>query len=140
MALEAISSSKLAADYMRLLVEQLKHQDPLEPMNNNDMTSQLTSLAQLQQLEAMNGTFGTVSKSFADIMSGVNRNYANSLLDKKITFYAEETVGSSPVLMTGTVKSVFKDADSGEYMLQVQTDAGNYYSLNINGVVQVQNQ
>ena len=50
----ASSSGDLQANYMSLLVTQLQNQNPLEPMNNNDMSAQLAQYSQLEQLENMN--------------------------------------------------------------------------------------
>jgi flagellar basal-body rod modification protein FlgD len=50
-------------DYMKLLVAQLQNQNPLEPLDNKDMTAQLAQFSQLQQLETMNSSFGRVLDS-----------------------------------------------------------------------------
>ncbi len=41
------SSSKIQTDYMKLLVTQLQNQNPLEPLDNNEMASQLAQFSQL---------------------------------------------------------------------------------------------
>jgi flagellar basal-body rod modification protein FlgD len=83
MAIEGINSAtstQLAADYMTMLLTQLKNQDPLEPMDNSQMTAQLTSLSQLEQMEKMNTYFSSV-------LSNVEFSYAQSLVGKVISFY-----------------------------------------------------
>ncbi len=55
-----MSSKDIRGDYMMLLVAQLQHQNPLEPMSNDQMASQMAQLAQLEQLEHMNSTFDEV--------------------------------------------------------------------------------
>ena len=54
------SASDMQMDYMKLLVTQLQHQNPLEPLSNNEMASQLAQFSQLQQLESMNSSFAEV--------------------------------------------------------------------------------
>ena len=56
MAIESTMStaSEIQMDYMKLLVVQLQNQNPLEPLNNNEMASQLAQFSQLSQLETMN--------------------------------------------------------------------------------------
>lgn len=56
----AVQSGSTRQDYLNLLVTQLRNQNPLEPMDNNEMASQLTQLGQLEQLESMNGVFAQV--------------------------------------------------------------------------------
>ena len=51
---ELSSASKIQMDYMNLLITQLQNQNPLEPLDNNQMATQLAQLSQLQQLESMN--------------------------------------------------------------------------------------
>lgn len=41
-------------DFMQLLVTQLRHQNPLEPMDNKDFIAQLAQFSSLEQLESMN--------------------------------------------------------------------------------------
>lgn len=43
-------------DFLMLLVAQLNHQDPLNPMEDTDMTSQLAQYSSLEQLTNMNTT------------------------------------------------------------------------------------
>lgn len=42
-------------EFMELLVAQIQNQDPLNPMDNTEFTSQLTQFTMLEELEAMNG-------------------------------------------------------------------------------------
>jgi flagellar basal-body rod modification protein FlgD len=41
-------------DFLMLLVAQLRHQNPMEPQNDNEFASQLANFAQLEQLENLN--------------------------------------------------------------------------------------
>ena len=45
-----LSSKELSDQFLQLLVAQLKHQDPLEPMKNEEFVSELA------QLQALNST------------------------------------------------------------------------------------
>ena len=129
------SSSKIQMDYMKLLVTQLQNQNPLEPMDNNQMATQLTQISQLQQLESM-------SSSFADVLATTKRNYANSLLSKNVTFFAtNETTGVSEQKV-GNVNSVFNDPTTGETLLGVTVGTGTaaaQYTIGLDAVVLVEN-
>jgi flagellar basal-body rod modification protein FlgD len=65
------TASDIQMDYMKLLVTQLQNQNPLEPLDNNEMASQLAQFSQLQQLE-------TMSSSFVQVLDTVERDYALS--------------------------------------------------------------
>jgi flagellar basal-body rod modification protein FlgD len=138
MATSAITSaSEIQMDYMKLLITQLQNQNPLEPMDNDQMASQLAQFSQLQQLESM-------SSSFADVLKTANRTYANSLLDKNVTFYyLDETLGEY-VQKAGTVNSVYYDSATGETKVGVKcTDAvtgkTEDFTLGLNAVVLTEN-
>jgi flagellar basal-body rod modification protein FlgD len=102
------SASDIQMDYMKLLITQLQNQNPLEPMDNNEMASQLAQFSQLQQLETMNS-------SFADILSTTERNYANSLIGKEISFASENDAGTRDIT-SGIVKEVINNVN-GEIIL-----------------------
>jgi flagellar basal-body rod modification protein FlgD len=97
------SASDIQMNYMKLLITQLQNQNPLEPMDNNDMASQLAQFSQLQQLETMNS-------SFADILSTTERNYANSLIGKEISFASENDDGTQETT-SGIVEEVINNID-----------------------------
>lgn len=63
-AISAIGAESLRADFMNLLVTQLQHQDPLDPMKNEDLTMQLATLSQLQATEDMSGKFTDLLNRF----------------------------------------------------------------------------
>lgn len=46
-------------DFLRLLVAQIRHQDPLSPLSNEEYVSQLTQFSMLEQLQNMNSAFSS---------------------------------------------------------------------------------
>ncbi len=73
------SASKLQIDYLNLLVTQLKNQDPTNPVDNSQMTSQLAQISQLQQMENLNSNFSQVLES-TQIMQ------ANELIGRQVSY------------------------------------------------------
>ena len=129
------SASNIQMDYMRLLVTQLQNQNPLEPMDNNEMASQLAQFSQLSQLESM-------SSSFAEVLKTTERNYANSLLDKNVTFYFTDEITDTLEKKVGSVDSVFNDPDTGKSLLGVTVGEGEgaeEYTLGLGAVILVEN-
>lgn len=114
------SISSTQVDYMTILVEQLKHQNPLEPMENSEMTSQLTAFSQLEVLENMDS-------SFSSILQKTRQDYASSLIGKEITYYDENSNVTS-----GVVETVYNNID-GEVILGIGDIA-----LGLDGVISVQ--
>jgi flagellar basal-body rod modification protein FlgD len=97
------TASDIQMDYMKLLVTQLQNQNPLEPMDNEDMAAQLAQFSQLQQLENMNTSFGQV-------LDSVQRSYASSLIGKEVSFQGESADGSAET-QTGEVDEVIMGAE-----------------------------
>jgi flagellar hook assembly protein FlgD len=129
------SASTIQMDYMKLLVTQLQNQNPLEPMNNDQMASQLAQFSQLQQLETMNA-------SFANVLATTKRNYANSLLGKNVTFYSENGTTGELKRTVGKVTSAFYNQSTGESLLGVTVGEGvgaQEYTLGLDAVVLTEN-
>lgn len=49
------------ADFLRLMTEQLKHQDPLKPLANAEFLGQLAQFSTVQGIEKMQGAMGAVA-------------------------------------------------------------------------------
>lgn len=140
--MEIQTASDIQMDYMKLLVEQLKSQNPLEPLDSNDMAAQLAQFSQLQQLEQANTNLSAMSSSFGQILAATNRSYANSLIGKTVTFFAGDEQTGQLAKMKGIVDSAFNDPDTGESLLGVKVDKGDgvkEYTLSLGAVVLVEN-
>jgi len=140
--MEIQTASDIQMDYMKLLVEQLKNQNPLEPLDSNDMAAQLAQFSQLQQLEQANTNLSAMNSSFGQILAATNRSYANSLIGKTVTFFAEDEQTGQLAKMKGVVDSAFNNPDTGETLLGVKVDEGEgvkEYSLSLSAVVLVEN-
>ena len=61
-------------DFLTILVAQLTHQDPLNPMQDTDMTSQLAEFSSLEQLTNINENVKNLGNSMAqtDMLSAVS--------------------------------------------------------------------
>lgn len=96
------SASSIKMDYMQLLIAQMENQNPLEPMSNEQMASQLTEFSQLEQLEGMN-------QNFSQVLESTQLSYASSLVGKEISFTDKEQFdadGFQGVTVYGIVEEV----------------------------------
>lgn len=66
--------------FLKLLIEQLKHQDPLSPMQNTEFTSQMAQFSQLEQLYNVNTNLGTMAQASLS----ANNAQAVSLIGKEV--------------------------------------------------------
>lgn len=68
-------------DFLRLLITQLRHQDPLNPMDNQEFAAQLATFNSLGQLIDINGKLGGLQST----QSQVGQLSAASLIGKEVT-------------------------------------------------------
>jgi flagellar hook assembly protein FlgD len=107
--MEPVSAGKQQLDYMTLLVTQMQNQNPLEPMDNQQMAAQLAQLSQLQLTEEMNGNIKTMNSTMEDMnstfqgaMLRAELDYAKGLLGKEVSFYS----GYYDQIVTGKVQKI----------------------------------
>jgi len=114
--ISATDSGQMRMDYLNLLITQLRNQNPLEPLDNNEMASQLTMLGQLEQLENLNG-------NFAKVMTATQLSQAAGLVGKEISFYD----GEAQAAVSGRVDRV--EVVDGEVCLMVGEAAVGFENI-----------
>ncbi len=88
-------SNELGKDaFLRLLVEQLKHQNPFQPMENTQFLSQLAQFRSLEQLQTLEGAITTMTMMMA-VDQGIG------LLGKRV-----EGTGANGESLAGTVQAL----------------------------------
>lgn len=60
------SADDLQDEFLTLLVAQMKNQDPTNPMDNSQLTSQLAQISTLSGIEKLNTTLGSISGQIDD--------------------------------------------------------------------------
>ena len=110
MAVSNSTASDLRIDYMKLLISQLQHQNPLEPLTNNEMAAQMAQFSSLEQLESVN-------KNFAEVLGALQQGYANSLLGKQVSFKPADSDNELFEAISGVVEQVTPQGDNGVSLL-----------------------
>ena len=102
---QASSSSSNQTDFMSILLARLKNQNPLEPMNSNDMMTQMAQLNSLEELKS-------IQAGMDQLAAASSAGFAASLVGK----YVKATLDDG-TQVEGTVDSTsFKD---GKYLLNI---------------------
>lgn len=104
-------------DFMKLLVAQIKNQDPTSPMDNAQFTSQITQFTMLDEMQAMN------SKLEDNLLVGqtINNTAMLGLVGKKVT-----VEGNKVWLDEGTTSENVLAADgAGSVLVEVTDDTGH---------------
>jgi len=131
--------------FLTILVAQLTHQDPLNPMEDTEMTSQLAEFSSLEQLTSINDGIGNLASSMqqTDMLSAVSfigkeikaEGYKISLDNgnaSTIYYGFGETVSGimmniydSEGAIVRTVEMGSKEAGTYQYEWDGKDDAGN---------------
>lgn len=92
--MEITSASQQKLDFMKLLVTELQNQNPLDPMDNQQMAAQLAQFTQLElsenmnnNMDSMNSTMSEMNTSFMGAMLLAQLEYARSMLGQEVSFY-----------------------------------------------------
>jgi flagellar basal-body rod modification protein FlgD len=82
-------------DFLKLLVAQLSHQDPTQPMQGTEFVTQLSQFSLVEQAVSQSQQLGNLSSQ----LTGVSNNAATSLVGKTVT------IKGNGVSFDGTVAS-----------------------------------
>jgi flagellar basal-body rod modification protein FlgD len=72
-------------EFLKLLVEQLKHQDPMSPMNSQDFASQLAQFSSLEQLTNMSGMMEESMQVDLMLTQAINNTMATTFIGKGVS-------------------------------------------------------
>lgn len=98
-----------SSQFMQILLTQMTHQNPLEPMDNAEMLSQFSQLNSLQELRSIHTSMETVSASN-------QTTYLASLIGK--TVKAQRTDGK---IIEGVVDGVIVETDNPQIKIGTDT-------------------
>ncbi|MGA2955269.1 MAG: flagellar hook capping FlgD N-terminal domain-containing protein [Thermodesulfobacteriota bacterium] len=104
-------------DFMNLFVAQMQYQNPLEPMSDSDMATQLAQLNTVNALTTMNNTLNEMMTNQAS----QNNLQATSLIGKTI-----EATGNSLSIQNGVVSNgAYQLSQPGNVTIQISDSSGN---------------
>lgn len=115
--MEMQSASQIQFDYMQLLITQLQHQNPLEPMSNEEMASQLAQFSSLSKLESINSSFG-------EVLAATNRGYANSLIGKEVSYLVGDGLTTGTEKKSDVVNEVYNDVEGDSLLIVGRRNVG----------------
>lgn len=101
----AIAGDDLSKDaFLQLLVLQMQHQDPLDPVDNTEMIAQLAQFSSLEQMTNLNASFGQMLQSF-DYLSG-NIDQLNFISAQGMLGNYVEGIQNNGTRIQGTVEAI----------------------------------
>jgi flagellar basal-body rod modification protein FlgD len=87
-------------EFLRLLTEELKYQDPTQPLKDRDFIAQMAQISQLDQVAAMKNEITVMNKEINNVSRLIEKNNALSLLGKVV-----DIVEGSGII-SGTVEEI----------------------------------
>ena len=85
----AVNAQASRDEFLQLLVTQLRHQDPLEPIKQEDFLSQLAQFSTLEGIETLNNSFEQQLSIQQDLVKMQQFTQSSSLIGKQVTFETE---------------------------------------------------
>jgi flagellar basal-body rod modification protein FlgD len=77
-------------DFLKLFVMQLRYQNPLNPMDNNEFTAQLAQFSSLEQLQNMNTQMNNLVLS----QNSLQNTMISNLIGKQVKISGKEEYGT----------------------------------------------
>ncbi len=116
--METVKPDPLGQDvFLRLLTTQLKHQDPLEPMNGTEFVAQLAQFTQLEQTTGMNQRL----QELVDGNVALNQFGVTGLIGKEVKVEGDLVMWSE----NGAVDLPYLlDAEAAEVVVQISNRNG----------------
>ena len=115
-SLTASSIKEQQDRFLNLLVTQLKNQDPLNPMDNAQMTSQLAQMSTVSGIEKLNATLNTLLENLGYTQS----MEASALIGKSVLVAGDQlTLGEN-----GAYGGVKLEANADKVILKILNSAG----------------
>lgn len=109
------ASSDTQNRFLTLLVEQMKNQDPLNPMDNAQVTSQMAQLSTVQGVETLNSTLTTMM---------TNSKNSESLQSANLIGHAALVAGST-IHLNSSTDSAGTTTSYGEFGVELPANTDN---------------
>jgi len=71
-------------EFLELLIAQLRYQDPLEPLSNQEYSAQLAQFSQLEQLQNMNTALGESLEINLLLTQSINNTLSSTIIGKDV--------------------------------------------------------
>ncbi|MBN1164724.1 MAG: hypothetical protein JXB45_09105 [Candidatus Krumholzibacteriota bacterium] len=125
-------------DFLKLLIAQLSHQDPMDPLDNNQFISQMTEFSSLEQLEQINSGVGSTNL----LTQSMNNAFSTTLIGRNVVINSDQAevregrpvncgfyapgAGSAVISITNSNGTVVRE-------LEVEADDSGFIRVNWDG-------
>lgn len=108
-------------DFLKILITQMRYQDPLEPMDTRESIAQMASFSSLEQMQNLNKGFENMSNTITEqLMPSVMLQQASTMIGREVAYvnpdYDEDTP-EDQVVLVGRVSSISMYEGSPVYII-----------------------
>lgn len=108
-------------EFLKLLVTQLQHQDPLNPMQGDQMAAQLAQFSSLEQLQQINSTLSDQSMAYGSVLGALQVNAAIGTIGHTVLAAGDQVqIGGE----MGSTEVTANIAGAGSATLKIYNAAG----------------
>ena len=95
-------------DFLKLLIAELKYQDPLEPMKDKEFISQMANFSALEQMKNLNTGFEKLADNINyNLIPALMFQQSANLVGREVAYLNPDSIGEeTPEILTGSVDSV----------------------------------
>lgn len=131
---KAVDKAMGKDDFLKLLVTEMRNQDPLQPMDNKDFIAQMAQFSSLEQMNNVSNSMENLNKSMFNFAQQSSLTQGAAMIGKWVGGINVD--GVTP--MEGVVEAV-KWLD-GEPMVQIRKTDGSLADLELNLVTLIKDQ
>ncbi len=112
--------------FLKLLLTELKYQDPTNPVEDKEFMSQMASFSSLEQMQNLNSSFTKLSDNItSNLLPGLMLQQASSMIGREVGYPDPDDTSST---LTGIIESVLLKDGVSYYVIDGEEIAASTIS------------